>query len=71
MLGWVFLPIMGTLVTLWPTMLRTRLEPGAERRARRALPVLVVGILVVTTAAASGLDRLGAAGVAPSCLAVA
>jgi nitrite reductase (NO-forming) len=63
-LGWVFLPIMGTLVTLWPTMLRTKLEPGAERRARIALPVLVLAILVVTTAAASGLDRLGAAGVA-------
>jgi nitrite reductase (NO-forming) len=63
-LGWILLPILGTLVTLWPTILRTQLEPGAERRARIALPVLVLAILVVAAAAAAGLDRLGAAGVA-------
>jgi nitrite reductase (NO-forming) len=62
-LGWVLLPVLGTLVTLWPTILRTQLEPGAERRARIALPMLVLAILVVAAAAATGLDRLGAAGV--------
>ena len=32
LLGWVGLPILGTLVTLWPTMLHTRLAPDAERQ---------------------------------------
>ena len=42
LLGWVGLTVVGTLVTLWPTMLRTRIAEGAERAAARALPVLVV-----------------------------
>src|SRR5699024_1163057 len=37
-LGWVGLTVTGTLLTLWPTMLRTRIGPAAERRARHALP---------------------------------
>lgn len=41
LLGWVGLTVMGTLVTLWPTMLRTRIAEGAERTARQSLPVLV------------------------------
>ena len=28
-LGWMGLTVLGTLVTLWPTMLRTRIAPGA------------------------------------------
>lgn len=31
LLGWMGLTIVGTLVTLWPTMLRTRIADGAER----------------------------------------
>ena len=34
-LGWMGLTVVGTLVTLWPTMLRTRIAEGAERAARR------------------------------------
>ncbi|HEX6877478.1 MAG TPA: multicopper oxidase domain-containing protein [Nocardioidaceae bacterium] len=47
--GWMGLTIIGTLVTLWPTMLRTRMAEGTELAARRALPVLagsVVGVVV-------------------------
>lgn len=39
-LGWVGLPIVATLLTLWPTILRAQLPPGAERAARRYTPVL-------------------------------
>ena len=64
LLGWVGLPILGTLVTLWPTMLHTRLAPDAERQARRALPLLIGGTLVTTAGALTGLDLLATAGVA-------
>ncbi|HEX7716887.1 MAG TPA: copper oxidase, partial [Marmoricola sp.] len=37
-LGWMGLTVVGTLVTLWPTMLRTRVAAGAERAAQVALP---------------------------------
>ncbi|KRE95048.1 copper oxidase [Nocardioides sp. Soil774] len=54
-LGWVGLTVLGTLVTLWPTMLRTRLAEGAEKASRVALPLLVAGIGLV--AAASWADQ--------------
>jgi len=44
--GWIGLAALGTLVTLWPTMLRTRIADGAEQAARRALPLLVAGVLL-------------------------
>ena len=49
-LGWVGLTVIGTLVTLWPTMLRTRIADGAELAARRMLPVLLAGLLLATAA---------------------
>ena len=45
-LGWIGLTVVGTLLTLWPTMLRTRIASGAERASTRALPVLVAGIVL-------------------------
>ncbi len=63
-LGWVGLTVLGTLVLLWPTVLRTRIEPDADVAARRALPVLVAGILVVLVACATGWLPLVAAGAA-------
>ncbi len=53
-LGWIGLTVTGTLITLWPTMLRTRMDDRAERLARQALPVLVTGLAVLTTGAALG-----------------
>ena len=64
LLGWVGLTVMGTLVTLWPTMLRTRIAEGAERVARQALPVLVGSVVVTVTGALCGLQVLTAVGVA-------
>ncbi|MBI1351998.1 MAG: multicopper oxidase domain-containing protein [Actinomycetales bacterium] len=64
LLGWVTLPILGTLVTLWPTILRTRMAPAAERMARRALPLLVGGTVATAAGALVGLTALLLAGVA-------
>jgi nitrite reductase (NO-forming) len=64
LLGWVGLTVVGTLVTLWPTMLRTRIAAGAERAAARALPVLVCSVLVTAGGASAGLRPLAAIGIA-------
>ncbi|GAA2128877.1 multicopper oxidase domain-containing protein [Nocardioides bigeumensis] len=64
LLGWVGLTVVGTLVTLWPTMLRTRIAAGAERAAARALPVLVCSVLVTASGASAGLRPLAAIGIA-------
>ena len=53
-LGWMGLTVVGTLVTLWPTMLRTRVPEGAESAAARGLAVLVAGVLATATAALLG-----------------
>lgn len=47
-LGWIGLTVLGTLVTLWPTVLRTRIVAGAERAGRTAWWPLVAGLVIVT-----------------------
>ncbi len=42
LLGWIGLTVLGTLVTLWPTMLRTQMADNAESASEHALPVLSV-----------------------------
>ena len=64
LLGWIGLTVMGTLVTLWPTMLRTRIAEGAERVAHQALPMLVGSVVVTVTGALTGLQALAAVGAA-------
>ena len=64
LMGWVGLPIMGTLVTLWPTMLRTRLAPRAERNARRALPAFVLGTLGAAVGVLVSAHLVAVAGIA-------
>lgn len=53
-LGWVGITVTGTLVTLWPTILRTRMDPAAEARARQALPGLVGGLVLALVGALAG-----------------
>lgn len=53
-LGWLGLTVTGTLITLWPTMLRTRMDERAEALARQALPVLAGSVGVVAGGAALG-----------------
>lgn len=64
LLGWVGLAVVGTLVTLWPTMLRVPLEPPAERDGRRALPVLAGALGLVLAGAATGARPVAALGLA-------
>ena len=63
LMGWVGIPIMGTLVTLWPTMLRTRLAPHAERNARRALPALVLGTMITAAGVLTSSHLVAVAGI--------
>jgi nitrite reductase (NO-forming) len=63
LLGWMGLTIVGTLVTLWPTMLRTRIAQGSERAALRAFPVLVASIVVTAVGALAGLQLIAALGI--------
>ena len=53
-LGWVGLTVWGTLLTLWPTMLRTRLDERADRLARQALPLFLAAIVGLDVAALAG-----------------
>ena len=61
LLGWIGLTVIGTLMTLWPTMLRTKIIPGAEAAARRSLPLLLIGLAIAL--AASLLSQPWAAGI--------
>jgi nitrite reductase (NO-forming) len=63
-LGWLGLTVLGTLVTLWPTMLRTRIAPGSEQAAARALPVLLTALALVVGASLTGILTVAALGVA-------
>lgn len=63
-LGWIGLTILGTLVTLWPTMLRTRMLDGTLRAATRTLAVLGTGVVVTATGALLGRPWAVAAGLA-------
>ncbi|WP_347354685.1 multicopper oxidase domain-containing protein [Intrasporangium sp.] len=63
LLGWIGLTVLGTLVTLWPTMLRTRMAPNAESASTHALPILGVGLLLAIGGPLLGSEVLGAAGI--------
>jgi len=51
-LGWIGLTVAGTVVTLWPTILRTRADDHAAKGAARALPALAAGVLGAALGAA-------------------
>ncbi len=52
LLGWVGITVAGTVVTLWPTMLRTRADEHAATGAARALPALALGVVTAAIGAA-------------------
>lgn len=62
LLGWMGLTIVGTLGTLWPTMLGTRIAEGAETAARWTLPVLAGSVLTAAGGAVTNLRYLAVAG---------
>lgn len=62
LLGWVGLTALGTMLTLWPTMLGTRIVAGAERASGRALPVLLLGVTLAVSAPLADSSVLAAVG---------
>ncbi|ALU39309.1 copper oxidase [Kocuria flava] len=63
-LGFVGLTVAGTLLTLWPTVLRTRMREEAVRVATRALGALAGGVVLTGTGALLGSEVLALAGLA-------
>ncbi|QIK72738.1 multicopper oxidase domain-containing protein [Propioniciclava coleopterorum] len=62
LLGWIGLTVTGTLVTFWPTMLRTRMDDRAEVLAREALPIQLIGLTVLLAGAVVGWRPLAISG---------
>ena len=58
-LGFVGVTVTGTLLTLWPTVLRTRMELAAARRAARGLLGMLLSVLGATAGALLGSTPLG------------
>ncbi|WP_237222894.1 multicopper oxidase domain-containing protein [Rothia nasimurium] len=61
-LGFVGITVVGTLMTLWPTMLRTVMVPDAVARSTRALAGLCAGLGLTVTGALAGLTWLAVTG---------
>ncbi len=64
LLGWVTLTVLGTVLTLWPTILRTRMDDGAVAAARTALPVATAGLVLLAVGVLAWWPVLATAGVA-------
>ena len=56
LLGFVGITVLGTLTVLWPTMLRTKMEPEAPRRAIQGLSLLVAGTTLTTASSVSAIS---------------
>ncbi|WP_066465216.1 multicopper oxidase domain-containing protein [Sanguibacter suarezii] len=63
LLGFVGLTVTGTLMTLWPTILRTKIAAGAEIAARHGLVVILVSLAVVVAGTLTGQRLVAGAGV--------
>ncbi len=68
-LGFVTLTVLGTLLTLWPTVLHTRMADAAPRAAARALPLALTGLCLLAAGCLAWWPLLAAAGLA--CVAAA
>ncbi|NLG46134.1 multicopper oxidase domain-containing protein [Gordonia sp. (in: high G+C Gram-positive bacteria)] len=64
LLGWIGITVIGTLVTLWPTILRTRMGERVERAAKAGLPMLCGAVAVVVIGTLVGLVAVAAIGIA-------
>jgi nitrite reductase (NO-forming) len=60
-LGWLGLTVTGTLVTLWPMLLRTKMDDRAESLARQALPVLTGAVAACVLGALLDVRPMAAA----------
>ncbi|OCI29795.1 multicopper oxidase domain-containing protein [Oerskovia enterophila] len=64
LLGFVGLTVMGTLMTLWPTMLRTKMADDAPRAARTTLALMLVGLAGGVAAVLAASPPVAAVGLA-------
>ncbi|MFE1441711.1 multicopper oxidase domain-containing protein [Streptomyces sp. NPDC058739] len=64
LLGWIGLPVLGTLFMLWPTVLGVRMAERTTRLARRVLMLTGGGLLTAVAALAAGWRPAAVAGVA-------
>nr|GID87518.1 hypothetical protein Ade03nite_64420 [Actinoplanes derwentensis] len=71
LLGWVTLTVLGTVLTFWPTVLRTRMADSAATASRTALPTAVTGLAVLAVGLLSWWPLLAAGGLALFAMAVA
>ncbi|TNY36290.1 multicopper oxidase domain-containing protein [Thermomonospora catenispora] len=60
--GWVGLTVLGTLFTLWPTVLRTRIDEGTGPLARRSLRLAAPGLALAVGGLLGGARWIAAAG---------
>ncbi|GIJ23007.1 hypothetical protein [Micromonospora lutea] len=70
LLGWVTLTVLGTLLTLWPTVLRTRMADSAGTAARRGLPTAIAGLTAVGIGVLAWWPALAVGGLALTATAV-
>jgi nitrite reductase (NO-forming) len=63
-LGWVGLTVVGTLITLWPSMLRAPITAAARRAGRQGVAVGSLALAVIIAGAATGLHLILALGLA-------
>lgn len=61
-LGFVGITVVGTLITLWPTMLRTKMHPDAMKISVRALALMCAAIAIIFFAALFGQRFIAGAG---------
>ncbi|MEV0830416.1 multicopper oxidase domain-containing protein [Nonomuraea rubra] len=62
LLGWVGLTVLGTLFTLWPTVLRTRMPDGTRRASRVGLRLAAPGLAVAVAGLLAGWRWVAPAG---------
>ncbi|MBW5480475.1 multicopper oxidase domain-containing protein [Streptomyces bambusae] len=64
LLGWIGLPVLGTLFMLWPTVLGVRMAERTTRLARRVLVLTGGGLLTAVAGLSAGWRPAAVAGVA-------
>ncbi|WP_432994652.1 multicopper oxidase domain-containing protein [Dactylosporangium sp. CA-233914] len=70
LLGWVMLTVLGTVLTLWPTILRTRMDPAAVAAVRAALPVALTATALLAAGVLAWWPLVCGAGLAGFALAL-
>jgi nitrite reductase (NO-forming) len=64
--GWITLTVLGTLFTLWPTALRTRMVTGLERAATACLLCCAGGLALAVAGLLSWTRPLATVGLLPN-----